>query len=46
MQGTTAVFHDIYAQPAEGKVEVYWGDTDGNNLQLAATALFVVQPRN
>lgn len=34
----TAVFHSVYAQPAEGKAEIYW------NNQLATTLLFVVEP--
>lgn len=34
----TALFQIIYAQPAEGKAEIYW------NNQLAQTVLFVVQP--
>ncbi len=37
------LFQMIYGQPAEGKVEVYWVDQQGNQ-QLAATLLFVVEP--
>lgn len=37
------LFQMIYGQPAEGKVEVYWADQQGNQ-QLAATLLFVVEP--
>lgn len=37
-KSVTAVFNIIFAQPAEGKAEIYWND------QLAATVLFVVEP--
>lgn len=37
------LFQMIYGQPAEGKVEVYWVDQQGNQ-QLAVTLLFVVEP--
>lgn len=40
----TALFTDIYAEPSEGKAEIYWADSQGNNAKLAATLLFVVQP--
>jgi hypothetical protein len=33
----------VYGQPAEGKVEVYWKNEQGQQ-QLAATLLFVVEP--
>jgi hypothetical protein len=41
----TAEFSISYGQPAEGKVEIYWTDVNGNNPQLAATLLFVVEPQ-
>jgi hypothetical protein len=37
------LFQMVYNQPAEGKVEVYWRDQQGQQ-QLAATLLFVVEP--
>lgn len=37
------LFKMVYGQPAEGRVEVYWGDQQGKQ-QLAATLLFVVEP--
>lgn len=37
------LFRMIYAQPAEGRVEVYWKDQQGQP-QLAETLLFVVEP--
>lgn len=36
--GNGAEFQIVYAQPAEGKAEIYW------NNQLATTLLFVVEP--
>ncbi len=42
----TASFSMVYHQPAEGKVEIYWADTRGQNAQLAVTLLFVVQPES
>lgn len=37
------LFQMVYGQPAEGRVEVYWVDQQGNQ-QLASTLLFVVEP--
>jgi hypothetical protein len=37
------LFQMVYGQPAEGKVEVYWKNEQGQQ-QLAATLLFVVEP--
>ncbi|HET8845144.1 MAG TPA: hypothetical protein VFN35_26960 [Ktedonobacteraceae bacterium] len=40
----TIIFDTVYAQSAEGKVEIYWADEKGQNSQLAVTMEFVVQP--